>query len=137
MMAAMAFPAASPDGIVRDVCNDMVRRHGLKRGLHFAAEALGVSERWARALRSHETKRVSAEVYLRAIEAQRALRLERLATLRREIAELEAANETSPTHLVLAQGSGDGGMAGAASDGAGGARQQPAAARVADQAVTR
>lgn len=79
--------APAKDGI-RDLVSDFVAEMGPKRGLYRAAQMLGVSERWLRALRYGEPTRIDVEVFLRAAEARRVLRAERRARLLRELAEL-------------------------------------------------
>jgi hypothetical protein len=68
-----------------------IRRHGWKRGLAAFADALGVTDRRARALYAGEARRIEALEYLRAAEA-------RLLLLDAERAKLE----TAPHGLVPA-----------------------------------
>jgi hypothetical protein len=78
-----------PAAVVRDTIELAVAVHGLKRGLYRVAEMLGVKERWITSLRFGQPARVSAEAYLRAIEARQALAAERAAQLRAELAYLD------------------------------------------------
>jgi len=75
----------------RGVIGDMVRLRGLKRGLHDAAIALGVSESWARKIHYGEASAISAEVAERAAAARGVVLRARLEADRREIVEIESA----------------------------------------------
>jgi len=76
--------------IVREFVSDIIRSEGVKRGIHSAAKALGVSERWVKALHYGEPARISADTYLRAHQARMQLLMQRRAELQRELASIEA-----------------------------------------------
>lgn len=78
---------------VREVIELAVAVDGIKRGLYRAADALGVSERWLRGFRSGDAARVSAEIFIRAVEAARVLRAERREQLLAELRALDAADD--------------------------------------------
>lgn len=88
MSMSSAALSGNPDHVVREVIEGFVAERGPKRGLHHAAELLGVTERWVRGFRFGEPARVRADVFLRAVEARRAVRAERRARLLRELAEI-------------------------------------------------
>lgn len=90
MSASLEF---SSTNAARGVIADLVRLRGLKRGLHDAAHALGVSESWARKIHYGEASAVSAEVAERAAAARGVVLRARLEAARREIAEIESAIE--------------------------------------------
>jgi hypothetical protein len=71
--------------------------HGRKRGLGILARVLG-SERRARGIYSGEARRIEAHEYLLLLEAEQALRRERAAQLRAELAELEQEAECESGH---------------------------------------
>jgi hypothetical protein len=62
--------------------------HGRKRGLGILARVLG-SERRARGIYAGEARRIEAHEYLALLDAEQALRRERAARLRAELAMLE------------------------------------------------
>ena len=108
MSSATRWPSNPTDHVLREVVDAAVANDGLKRGLHRAAEMLGVTERWLRAFRYGEPARVSAETYLRALEARRILRDERRSRLLAELHAIEAAahaDRLDPTvrHPVLGE----------------------------------
>lgn len=88
MSASLENPSTNA---ARGVIGDMVRLRGLKRGLHDAAIALGVSESWARKIHYGEASAVSAEVAERAAAARGVVLRARLEAARREIVEIESA----------------------------------------------
>lgn len=90
-MTATAGLSVNTDHAVREVIEEACRLDGPKRGLFRAAELLGVTERWLRGFRYGEPARVTAETYLRAIEARQALRQERRVRLLAELQDIEAA----------------------------------------------
>ena len=94
-MSATSPHASATDHVLRDVLDDALKLHGPKRGLWLAAQLLGVTERWLRAWRYGEPARVSAEVYLRALDARRTLRAERRARLIQELREIEAGDDAA------------------------------------------
>jgi hypothetical protein len=105
MSVSLEFLAGNPDAVsgkpecvVRSVVEGFIRERGPKRGLDHAAALLGVTTRWARAVRYGEGARVNAETFLRAVEAHRALRAERRARVLRELAEIEGGADA---HRVL------------------------------------
>lgn len=75
----------------RGVIGDMVRPRGLKRGLHDAAIALGVSESWARKIHYREAQFISEEVAARARGARAAVIKEWVAASRREYEKAQGA----------------------------------------------
>lgn len=75
---------------VREVVRRYVRHHGFKRGLYLFAQRCGVTERRAKALYTGEQLRVWADEWKVAMDADQALRRERAAQLRAELAEIEA-----------------------------------------------
>jgi hypothetical protein len=79
----------TPDRVVRQVIDLAVAVAGAKRGLFRAAELIGATERWVKSLRFGEPARISAQTYLRALEARQALAAERAAQLRAELVSLE------------------------------------------------
>ena len=97
-----AQSAVNPASACREVIDGWIAAEGFKAGLHRAAQALGVTERWARGLRAGEPARVDAAVYLRAVEARRLLRAERRARLLAELQALEAIDDQTPAHHLLA-----------------------------------
>ena len=74
---------------VREVVREHVRMLGWKRGLWTTAERLGVSERRAKALYVGEPLRLGADEWHAAQDARMALRRDRAAQLRAELADLE------------------------------------------------
>jgi hypothetical protein len=80
---------SKPEEIVRHTIDLAVAVHGMKRGLYRAAEMLGVSESWLANFRFGRASRVSAEAYLRALDARSKLARERLTMLRAELNDLE------------------------------------------------
>lgn len=90
-MTATAGLSVNTDHAVREVIEEACRLEGPKRGLFRAAALLGVTERWLRGFRYGEPARVTAETYLRAIDARQALRQERRARLLAELQDIEAA----------------------------------------------
>lgn len=73
----------------RELTAALVRRHGVKRGLHLAGEQMGCSERWARSIHYREAHHVSDALGARAVAARRAEAVARIAALRAELALLE------------------------------------------------
>lgn len=74
---------------VREVVREHVRHLGWKRGLHAAAQRMGVTERRAKALYTGEPLKLLAAEWQSAMHARMALRRDRAAQLRAELAELE------------------------------------------------
>ena len=66
--------------------------HGRKQGLALLGRWVG-GERRARGLYSGEARRIEAHEYLALLEAEAALRRDRVARLKRELDVLEAAND--------------------------------------------
>ena len=127
--------ADTPASVCREVIDGWIAHLGFKVGLFRAAQALGVTERWARGLRAGEPARVDAAVYLRAVEARRLLRAERRARLLAELQALETADDQMPAHHLLAPRN----RAGRAADDAGRVAGGPVcgATEARDAAVTR
>lgn len=75
----------------REVVAMLVRLRGLKRGLHAAAVALGVSESWARKIHYGEAQFISEEVAARARGARAAVIQEWVAASRREYEKAQGA----------------------------------------------
>lgn len=75
----------------REVVGAMVRLHGYKRGLAQAADALGVSESWAKKIHNGVAQAVSAGVAERAAAARGIVLRARLEAARREIEIIEGA----------------------------------------------
>jgi hypothetical protein len=106
-MTATAGLSVNTDHAVREVIDEATRLDGPKRGLFRAAELLGVTERWLRGFRYGEPARVTAETYLRALDARQALREERRARLLAELRDIEAAaHAEARAELVSGQGLG-------------------------------
>lgn len=87
---------------VREVVREHVRHLGWKRGLHAAAQRMGVTERRAKALYTGEPLRLLAEEWHAAMQARMALRRERAAQLRAELNRLEDEMDVA----LAAQGAG-------------------------------
>lgn len=84
----------------RGVIGDMVRPRGLKRGLHDAAIALGVSERVVKAIAYGEAARTDARV---VALARLTLAEQRLAQLEAEAKELRGLVDASRGYLAVAR----------------------------------
>lgn len=85
---------------VREVVRRYVRHHGWKRGLYLFAQRCGVTERRAKALYTGEQLRVWADEWKVAMDADTALRRERAAQLRAELAEIEAGGLDAGTDMA-------------------------------------
>jgi hypothetical protein len=88
-----AGAAISAEGVARhaqSVARAYVVHHGRKRGLALLGRIVGGARR-ARGLYAGEARRIAAHEYLALLEAEAALRRERAARLRQELAALEHA----------------------------------------------
>lgn len=74
--------------LVREVIDAAVETHGQKRGVHRAAELLGIAERTARDIQGGRTTGASV-AEITALEARAAIRRDRRDQLRAEAARIE------------------------------------------------
>jgi len=82
--------------VIRAAIDSAIAWLGYKRGVHAAAQAIGIHERVAKGIRYGEAFAVTDDRFERALELRRTLARERAARLRAELAELERiANEES------------------------------------------